>query len=72
MPKIPDYDAASNIANDGYVLGVQSEVVVRFPAETFKGATGNTGAAGVNGTNGANGSPGAVVAYYLQQNFGGL
>ena len=69
MPKIPDYNAVSNITNDGYVLGVQNEIVVRFPAETFKGDTGSSGTAG---TNGANGSPGAIVAIYLQQNFGGF
>jgi hypothetical protein len=56
MPKIPDYDAVSNITNAGYVLGVQNEVVVRFPAETFKGATGNPGATGADGSAGAAGA----------------
>jgi hypothetical protein len=48
MAKIPDYNEVANLTN-GYVLGVQDDVVVRFAAETFKGDTGATGPTGSSG-----------------------
>lgn len=57
---------------DSYVLGVKAGEFGAFRASDIIGVDGTNGTDGANGADGANGSPGAVVAFYLQQTFGGF
>lgn len=87
MPKGTETTPFGNIGSEAYVWGQQNGVFGRWPVSLIQGrdglngqdgangADGVDGVDGVDGTNGidgANGSPGAVVAFYLQQNFGGF
>lgn len=52
MAKISEYTSVTSISSTGYLLGIQDDTTVRFPASTFKGEAGVAGQNGADGLSG--------------------